>query len=210
MANTYYVYKGQNYSSMQEVQQIVQASLDLRPQQATMSYAPPIGQQLGMPSMPAVQQQAGVALYQQAAQQQQPGFPMLQQQILTSAAVSTIQQGIANPSIVAQTSAEAVVKMEVGMWQVCEDQQGEFYVHTASGQQFEQAPDELLLLLQQVQAPAPVGQSPPEAQAMIKMEVGEWQVCEDQQGEYYVHTLSGQSFDQPPVELLQLLQGLPA
>merc|ERR1712151_1193222 len=40
---------------------------------------------------------------------------------------------------------------------------------------------------------------------MLKAQVGDWQICEDAQGEYYVHVPSNQTFDQAPLELLQLL-----
>jgi len=177
----------------------------------TASYAPPMGQQQAVTYTPTVQQQAGTLIYEQAVQQQQPVPYMKQQQAFTYAAAPTVQQGFANPEIFVQPTAEAVIKMEVGLWQVCEDQQGEFYVHTASGQQFDQPPYEVLQVLQQVQAPGPMNQQiitqqPQETQAMVKTEVGAWQICEDAQGEYYVHKVSGQTFDQPPVELLQLLQ----
>merc|ERR1712060_531061 len=43
-------------------------------------------------------------------------------------------------------------------------------------------------------------------QAIVKQEVGPWQICEDQQGEYYVYLPSGQTFDNMPPELAQLIQ----
>mmetsp|Transcript_12457 Transcript_12457/g.22887 ORF Transcript_12457/g.22887 Transcript_12457/m.22887 type:complete len:195 (-) Transcript_12457:56-640(-) len=194
----------------------MQASLAGMGQQRALSYTPAAQQQSGMA---LYQQQAGMAHYQQAMQQQQqPVPPMKQQQVVTyAAAPPVINQGFAQPQLAVQPQAQAVVKMEVGVWQVCEDQQGEFYVHTVSGQQFDQPPAELLQLLQQQPAPAPapvsqqvLTQPPTAAQPVVTMEVGEWQVCEDQQGEYYVHTPSGQTFDQPPPELLLMLQQLHA
>merc|ERR1719215_887064 len=61
-----------------------------------------------------------------------------------------------------------------------------------------------------MQAPAPVmaepaGQQPP-MQAIVKQEIGPWQICEDAQGDYFVYLPSGQTFDNMPPELLQLLQ----
>jgi len=58
---------------------------------------------------------------------------------------------------------------------------------------------------------APVGQQcavqqTAAPQAVVKQEIAGWQICEDNMGEYYVYTLTGQSFDQPPAALLQLLQ----
>jgi hypothetical protein len=43
-------------------------------------------------------------------------------------------------------------------------------------------------------------------QAVLKMELGDWQICEDAQGEYYVHAPTGQTYDHPPPELLELHQ----
>merc|ERR1712226_483075 len=50
------------------------------------------------------------------------------------------------------------------------------------------------------------GQMPGGMQAIVKQEVGAWQICEDAQGEYYVYLPSGQTFDNMPPELAQLLQ----
>merc|ERR1712157_7269 len=49
-------------------------------------------------------------------------------------------------------------------------------------------------------------QQPAAPQAVVKQEIAGWQICEDHMGEYYVYTLTGQSFDQPPAALLQVLQ----
>merc|ERR1712217_582601 len=43
-------------------------------------------------------------------------------------------------------------------------------------------------------------------QVIVKQEIGAWQICEDAQGEYYVYLPSGQTFDNMPPELAQLLQ----
>lgn len=43
-------------------------------------------------------------------------------------------------------------------------------------------------------------------QPVLKATVGAWQICQDNLGEYYVHVPSGQSFDQPPPELLLQMQ----
>jgi hypothetical protein len=54
--------------------------------------------------------------------------------------------------------------------------------------------------------PVPIAAAPVAQQAVLKMEVGGWQICEDELGEFYVHTATGQQFDQPPQQLLQVLQ----
>jgi len=66
-------------------------------------------------------------------------------------------------------------------------------------QQMEMQPQMQPQMMQQQQPDAA-------AQGIVKAEVGGWQICEDAQGEYYVHLASGQTFDEPPQELLQLLQ----
>jgi hypothetical protein len=42
--------------------------------------------------------------------------------------------------------------------------------------------------------------------AQILEELGDWMICEDEQGEFYWHVPSSASFDSPPAELLQLHQ----
>merc|ERR1712232_566504 len=37
---------------------------------------------------------------------------------------------------------------------------------------------------------------------VVKGQVGDWLICEDQMGEFYSHVQTGQSVDQPPEELL--------
>jgi hypothetical protein len=54
--------------------------------------------------------------------------------------------------------------------------------------------------------PVPIAAAPVAQQAVLKMEVGGWQICEDELGEFYVHAATGQQFDQPPQQLLQVLQ----
>jgi len=142
---------------------------------------------------------------------------------------------------------EATVKMQLGVWSICEDNQGEFYHNATTGQTFDQPPPELLELYEQSQggpavdaqpapvyhqaaapvcqaaapayqasapayeASAPVGMSKEkpveQEEATVKMTVGVWSVCEDQQGEYYHNGTTGQTFDSPPPEFVELLQG---
>lgn len=42
---------------------------------------------------------------------------------------------------------EASVKLKLGDWVICEDANGEFYVHIPTGEEFEETPEELLLLV---------------------------------------------------------------
>jgi hypothetical protein len=43
-------------------------------------------------------------------------------------------------------------------------------------------------------------------QANVKQQIGDWLICEDGQGEFYSHQPTGQTYDQPPPELLQLIE----
>jgi len=63
--------------------------------------------------------------------------------------------------------------------------------------QYTAAPSQLLQMDAQEQQPA---------QAVVKAQVGFWRICQDEQGEFYQHATSGETFDQPPPELQQFLQ----
>lgn len=182
------------------------------------------------------------------------------------------------------TAQQAAVTATVGDWQIARDNIGEFYFHTPTGQSFDQAPVELLQILQQVtssqqmalqqscavygqsqyaavaaQTPsylgqphvkqaAPVAQAPAQymaasqpavvgytqqpqvaqapaqymaasqpavpqvsqaaatSPAVVKATVGAWQILEDGLGEFYRYMPTGQTFNQAPEELLQLLR----
>jgi hypothetical protein len=136
--------------------------------------------ELGGMQRPEVQ---GQQLYSQlqAQQLQQQQFQQLQaqEQILKAQQSQQVQP---------------VVKKQMGVWQVCEDAQGEFYFNSQTGQSFEQPPAGLVTS----QAPKP------QSQSRVKSELGPWCICEDAQGEFYFHAPTGQSFDQPPAELVQL------
>lgn len=43
-------------------------------------------------------------------------------------------------------------------------------------------------------------------EAVVKGQVGDWLICEDSAGEFYSHAQTQESFDQPPEELLRLLE----
>jgi len=49
------------------------------------------------------------------------------------------------------------------------------------------------------------GQQNP-SEAVVKGQVGDWLICEDSAGEFYSHAQTQESFDQPPEELLRLLE----
>jgi len=120
-----------------------------------------------------------------------------------------------------------------GGWLQCQDQQGIFFFNQQTQQSSDVVPPELAgvaaqlqlggvgqavpvvlqqpqLQPQQMQAQMQVQQMQAQqaqqaaAQTKQKFTLGPWIVCEDSQGEFYYHTPSGQSFDQPPQELVQL------
>jgi len=134
-------------------------------------------------------------------------------------------------------AAPSTVKAQVGAWAICQDAQGEFYFNSETKQSFDQAPPELLRILQQQkqaqqplpqqpqpqpqgsyvsyaggvpQQQQPKAQSPPVgAQSTVKAQFGVWAVCQDAQGEFYFNSETQQSFDQAPPELLRILQQQP-
>lgn len=61
---------------------------------------------------------------------------------------------------------------------------------------------------QEQQPQQPSEQQDPEA--CIKLKLGEYAVCEDSAGEFYVHVPTGEEFEEPPEELLLLVMQLKA
>lgn len=180
---TYYVYDGQTYSSLEEVSKTVQAKharAIMSVGQPTASHTPPIDYQCTLADMAEqlTQQYSAVQQLQQAVEsqcrpaasvklhdhfavgqqlQQQPQvFTSTEQaaapQLFVSQAVKEVLESPRQYQLseVVPVPEEPVLKMEVGHWQICEDELGEFYVHAPSGQSFDQAPQELLHLLQQL------------------------------------------------------------
>jgi len=95
----------------------------------------------------------GVYYYNQLSQQTSEAMPPG----AMAAQASTLQAAPAlAPS--AQPQQKAVTKMQIGAWTVAEDAQGEFYFNQQTGQSYDQAPPELLALIQQLQAAPQQGQ----------------------------------------------------
>merc|ERR1719440_2380021 len=88
---------------------------------------------------------------------------------------------------------------------ICEDAQGEYYINGRTQQTFDQPPAELVQLYQSTQQPQQPAAQPAQSQK-VKQQLGDWLICEDAQGEFYVNSRTQQSFDQPPAELVQLYQ----
>jgi hypothetical protein len=78
------------------------------------------------------------------------------------------------------------------------------YVEKAQAQNYSYAPPMVMAApVSAMAAPvmAPVLAQGPES--VVLDEVGEWMVCEDALGLFYYHSPTGQSHDQPPIELVQ-------
>jgi hypothetical protein len=55
-------------------------------------------------------------------------------------------------------------------------------------------------------APVQMAQTAAQGQVHTKGQIGDWLILEDAQGEFYQYAPTGQQFDQPPAELIQLVQ----
>jgi len=138
----------------------------------------------------------------------------------------------AQPAAIASVAGQSQVLRELGGgWLQCKDEQGIFFFNQQTQQSSDVVPPELAgvaaqlqlggggqtaalqqpqLQPKQMQAQFQVQQIQAQqeqqtaAQTKQKLTLGPWIVCEDSQGEFYYHTPSGQSFDQPPQELVQL------
>lgn len=95
----------------------------------------------------------------------------------------------------AQYTPTAQVQPQVQYMQQAQAQPQAQYVQQAQFPTLQQTPQ----VIQQQAAPQ-------EAQSIVKLEIGEWLVCEDAQGEFYFHAPSGQSFDQAPPELVEIIR----
>jgi len=118
-----------------------------------------------------------------------------------------------------QPAAEAAPQVQVlrelgDGWLQCKDAQGIYFFNQVTQQTSVDVPAELRAPAQPPaatqcqssayvqQAQAPQGASA--NQARVKQQLGEWMICEDAQGEFYMNQRTQQSFDQPPAELVQL------
>jgi len=118
------------------------------------------------------------------------------------------------PQAAAATPQVQVLRELGAGWLQCRDAQGTYYYNQVTQQSSDDVPPELRALLQppattQSQAPvfsqqAQAAQGAPANQAKIKQQLGDWMICEDAQGEFYMNARNQQSFDQPPAELVQL------
>ncbi|CAK0795642.1 unnamed protein product [Prorocentrum cordatum] len=145
-----------------------------------------------------------------------PQQPQLQQQM---------QQQMQQPQ---QAQQQVEVLRELPRdWVQCRDAQGIFYYNKATQRSSDDLPDELRApepapapaahyaqpthgahlqpqyLQQQPQQPQPQPQQ--QAQPTVHAKVGDWSVCEDDQGIYYFHHPSGRSTEEQPPEVARYL-----
>jgi hypothetical protein len=106
---------------------------------------------------------------------------------------------------------QSVVLQQLGQgWLQCQDQEGIFYYNSVTKQESVDVPMELRPAMQVAPQYAPAAQAVPAPaepeKPVVKMQFGDWMVCEDSQGEFYYHELSKQSFDTPPPELVEVFK----
>jgi len=118
------------------------------------------------------------------------------------------------PQAAAATPQVQVLRELAGGWLHVQDAQGPFYYNQRTQQSSDEYPVELRAPAQpsapmQSQSSAyaqqaQLQQGPPANQAKLKQQLGDWMICEDAQGEFYMNARTQQSYDQPPAELVQL------
>lgn len=124
------------------------------------------------------------------------------------------QQHQQPPQAAAATPQVQVLRELAGGWLHVQDAQGPFYYNQRTQQSSDEYPVELRAPAQpsapmQSQSSAYAQQAqpqqgPPANQAKLKQQLGDWMICEDAQGEFYMNARTQQSYDQPPAELVQL------
>jgi len=146
-------------------------------------------------------------LQQQQQPQQQPQQQMQQQMQQQVQHQGQEQAAEANPQV-------QVLRELGGGWLQCQDAQGVYYFNQVTQQSSDDLPAELRTpaqppasmqgalnsYAQQAQQP----EAAPASKPKLKQRLGEWMICEDAQGEFYMNARTQQSFDQPPPELVQL------
>jgi len=111
----------------------------------------------------------------------------------------------------AMAASAQVLRQLQGGWLECLDAQGVYYYNQHTQQTSEAVPPEAMggqapAAQAPMAAPAPAPAPAAQPQAVTKMQIGCWTVAEDAQGEFYFNQQTGQSYDQPPAELLALVQ----
>jgi hypothetical protein len=154
--------------------------------------------------------------YQASVQPQSVGYA--QQAQVLQASVQPQSVGYPQQAQVLQASAEPQVLRDLGAgWLQCQDNQGIFYFNQVTQQSSDDLPAELRTPAQVVQAPVQpqfmgyaqqpqMPQIAPASQATVKQQIGDWLICVDALGEFYVNARTQQQLDQAPAELLYQVQ----
>merc|ERR1712060_693470 len=127
----------------------------------------------------------------------------------------------------ATQAAETQILQELpDNWKKCRDAQGIFYYNSVTQESSEDIPPQLRAMMQQVKAhqqqaqppvykhkpsaqlaaAPPPAASPATASATVKLQLGDWAICEGSRGEFYYNMATRQALDQAPPELIHLYQ----
>lgn len=147
-----------------------------------------------------VELQGGQDPYQQAQYQVQGAPPVYQYQ----AGLPPVQvTGGSQLADFQQTGLHTVEKLRLGNWVICEDDQGEFYHDTMTGQSYDAPPQDLVVLYQQYTA-----QQGDEAQAQLQPRSAPGMQTMQQGQQYVVQQpyAGGSQYAQPQVAMMQQVQ----
>merc|ERR1719424_541447 len=97
---------------------------------------------------PAVSYSAAPAMSYAAAPVSYAAAPVTYSSAPQAASVQYAAAPVQYAAAPAMQVAQAEVKAQIGQWLICQDAMGEFYQNSATGQQFDQAPAELIQLIQ--------------------------------------------------------------
>lgn len=128
---------------------------------------------------------------------------------------------------VAAASPQVQVLRDLGGgWLQCQDNQGLYFFNQVTGESSVDVPAALrvqaqptsyqpqsVAYAQQASVPTPyqpqsVAYTQQVSEPKLKEQIGDWMICEDAQGEFYINARTQQSFDKPPAELVKLYQSI--
>jgi hypothetical protein len=125
-----------------------------------------------------------------------------------------VQQAPQVQQVAQQAPQPQILRELPGGWLQCQDEQGVYFFNEVTQESCVDVPAALRQQQAAPKQPQPMvytqpAQSAPAAaagQPKVKEQIGDWMICEDAQGEYYINARTQQSFDQAPAELVQLYQ----
>jgi len=179
--------------------QTTQQSSDVLPAELRGAQQQPLSY-VSAQQLQALPQQQSYATYAQPLQMPQSYGSIAQQRVQPQA--QYMQMAQAQPQVQYVQQAQAQPKAQYV--QQTQAQPQVQYMQQAQAQPqvqyVQQAPS------YQPQAQFVQQAAPQQAQSSVKLEVGDWMVCEDAMGEFYHHSPTGQSFDQAPAQLVELIK----